>query len=161
MLHKFCIEFRNHAISSVMIAQANFGGLGERTAYEIEDRRPVVRAASAASPMALTSESRFKIHNGSPLPANSDERHSANLIKLNSEFLGRGGAGGEGKTSHHIHPFNFRRFLRKMSPEINVHKKAFCSSPHPPSPREFGLRFIEFQVNSSEFTRRGGAMFHF
>ena len=35
-------------------------------------------------------------------------------------------------------------------------------APHPPSPspHEFGLRLIKFQVNSSEFTRRGGAIFH-
>ena len=30
-----------------------------------------------------------------------------------------------------------------------------------PSPREFGLRLIKFQVNTSEFTRRGGAYFIF
>ena len=36
-------------------------------------------------------------------------------------------------------------------------------APHPPSPspREFELRFTKFQVNSSEFTRRGGAYFIF
>ena len=36
-------------------------------------------------------------------------------------------------------------------------------APHPPSPspREFGLRLFKFQVDSSEFTRRGGAIFHY
>ena len=78
------------------------------------------------------------------------------LIKLTPNFWGEG-SGVRGKplaknTRLILH------FAPNQRPN-SVTKKPIAPHPPSPSPREFGLRLIEFQVNSSEFTRRGGAYF--
>ena len=54
---------------------------------------------------------------------------------------------------------NTRLILRFVENKRPI-KKTIAPHPPSPSPREFGFRVIKFQVISSEFTRRGGAIFH-
>ena len=90
-----------------------------------------------------------------PLPANSDER-IFHLKHAKPEFVGSRGTGGEGKTSDKNRTLDC--VWRQVTAEQTSSKEERLA-PHPPHPsllREFGLRLIKFQVNSSEFTRRGG-----
>ena len=100
-------------------------GIGERTAFEIEDRRPVVRAASL---MALTSESEAKKTTmAPPLPANSDER-IYHLHQAKPEFVGSRGPGGEGKTSYK--KLAFDSLSQQVKPNKQVAKTRASLLPH-------------------------------
>ena len=104
--------------------------------------------------MALTSASRCSLL--APLSPEIRTVRLSNLIKLTPNFWGEGsGVRGKPLTKNTRLILHFAPNKRPNS----VKRKPIAPHPPSPSPREFGLRLIKFQVYSSEFTRRGVAIF--